>query len=141
MVKLKKLKEADLLKIESESRSSSKSKIKEKINLKVQSISSFWVGIFVKVTRWAKNIREKQFSYIKVDIFNLDEEYRLIMDIPGIKDEALNIEMSPDRIVVSCNRDDSESATYQERVTGKAKRTIWFDEKVDPETCEEDYLV
>ncbi len=71
-----------------------------------------------------------------VDIYESEQKFDLYMDLPGVKTDAVKIEMLDDRLIVSGNReapahDEGSSAHRVERTEGAFSRSIQLPKQLD----------
>lgn len=136
MLHANKVKESDLEQIENDIRLKSKRRVTGRIRLQVLWLVSMWRTLIFKIRSGFEKISGRCSSCIKIDVFETENRYRLLVDTPGVLEKDLNIDLSPRRIVISCNRVDSASAISRERSTGDTRKTIYFRKEIDPETCD-----
>jgi len=135
MITINKVKESELNKVEQELQSKLKAQRKEKLRSKTRSIVSVWHNGFRKISKWGRRLRGRYLSYVKIDVFEANQKYRLLVDIPGVTEETVSVDLSDKRLVITCTRAESVRAVYRERMTGKTRRTFWFDKEIDSDTC------
>ena len=73
-----------------------------------------------------------------VDIYESEHQFDLYMDLPGVKSDAVKIEMLDDRLIVCGNRiapthEDGVSAHRIERADGQFSRSIQLPKQLDVE--------
>lgn len=76
-----------------------------------------------------------------MDIYETEMQYNVYMDLPGVKPEAVKIEIQDERLVVSGTRDAAVqgqklSVHRQERTAGKFSRSLRLPKKLDAEKIE-----
>ncbi|MEQ1830391.1 MAG: Hsp20/alpha crystallin family protein [Pirellula sp.] len=76
-----------------------------------------------------------------VDIYELDNQYNLYVDLPGVKTEDVTIEMLDERLVVkgvrqAVEKGDAVNVHRQERASGKFSRSIRLPKQLDSEKIE-----
>jgi HSP20 family protein len=76
-----------------------------------------------------------------MDIYETEMQYNVYMDLPGVKPEAVKIEIQDERLVVSGTRDAAVqgqklSVHRQERAAGKFSRSLRLPKKLDAEKIE-----
>ena len=76
-----------------------------------------------------------------IDIYESELQFDLFIDLPGVKADAVKLEMQEDRLVVSGNRvttsvGDGASAHRVERLSGDFSRSIQLPKQLDVEKIE-----
>ena len=76
-----------------------------------------------------------------IDIYESELQFDLFVDLPGVKADAVKLEMAEDRLVVSGNRiatsiGEGASAHRVERLSGDFSRSIQLPKKLDAEKIE-----
>jgi HSP20 family protein len=104
----------------------------------MQEINSLWEGGF---TPW-KSL-SKDFEFPPVNMFGNEEQLLVIVEIPGINPEDLNIQALEDMLSLQCKRNvfNEEKIVYHrcERATGDFKRVFKLPFRIDPNKVEAKY--
>lgn len=74
-----------------------------------------------------------------VDVLDRDEEYEVVVDLPGFRKDDVELTLTEDTLRVSAEREDGEDeeAEYvrQERPDGSVERRVTLPEPVDEESA------
>ncbi|HPE14684.1 MAG TPA: Hsp20/alpha crystallin family protein [Bacilli bacterium] len=85
---------------------------------------------------------EKTVNSLKCDIYEKDNKYHIVMDIPGFSKEDINIDCDDNYLTISASKEnniDEEKANYirKERIFGSYQRRFYIgdadSEKIDAE--------
>ncbi|MBN2808471.1 MAG: Hsp20/alpha crystallin family protein [Deltaproteobacteria bacterium] len=74
-----------------------------------------------------------------VDLFDCGDEYRLMVEVPGIEKEEIDLAVYADKVVIKGSRDDDydvggvHAVLCMERVCGRFERVILLPDPVDAE--------
>jgi HSP20 family protein len=76
-----------------------------------------------------------------IDIFETELQYNLYVDLPGVKSEAVNIEILDERLTLSGTRElvlsgETSNVHRQERAYGKFSRTVRLPKQLDVDKIE-----
>ena len=87
-----------------------------------------------ETTRWTR----------PMDVFENDAEYRLIVDLPGVSLENIEVDVEEDSVSISAHRDHGEPAdgdqlVRQERRFGRFQRQVSLPKNVDPDAVSAEY--
>ncbi len=85
-----------------------------------------------------ESARSNKSFHPAIDIYESEQQFDLYMDLPGVKTDAVKIEMLDDRLIVSGNRvapahDEGVSAHRIERTDGQFSRSIQLPKQLDVE--------
>ena len=74
---------------------------------------------------------EKTVSNLKCDIYEKDDKYHIVMDVPGFDKEDINIECDDDYLTISASKEDSQEENdknyiRKERTYGEYQRKFYI---------------
>jgi HSP20 family protein len=83
-------------------------------------------------------VEEERVMSPRVDVTENEKEYTIKADLPGFKDEGINLEVKDGRLTLTARREEEkeeekENFRLRERVSGSYERTFGLPEDVDTE--------
>ncbi len=82
-------------------------------------------------------------EWLSLDAYKHGDEYVVVMDVPGVPPEEIEVVVENDSLTVNAERDfrldDSDSLQISERPYGKLSRQLYLGESLDAEDMEASY--